>query len=178
MFLRAFYQDPKDLAPAVALMEQAKVYPLNIPAAERKPMQFPNASGVAANMLPRSDATAFEQLKWLVDREAKNLASEDGLGLLANVGIVAGQPFQLDAAIRTIFNAAAKTAYKTSRVIGGMSEIGGRNLAVWRDRDGSIRSIMLASQVPTSQSIWPFATRRQASPTLRRGFGCSPTITR
>ena len=38
ILLRAFYQDPKDLSPAVALMEQAKIYPLNLPEAERKPM--------------------------------------------------------------------------------------------------------------------------------------------
>jgi hypothetical protein len=134
IFLRAFYQDPKDLSPAVALMEQAKIYPLNLPEAERKPMKFPNASGVAANMLPRSDATAFDRLKWLADREGRNLASDDGLGLLANVGIVAGRPFEPDTQTRKILNAAAKTAYKTSRVIGGMSEIGGRDLTVWQDR--------------------------------------------
>ena len=134
IFLRAFYQDPKDLSPAVALMEQAKIYPLNLPEAERKPMQFPNASGVAANMLPRSDATAFEQLKWLADHEGENLASDDGLGLLANVGIVTGRPFEPNTETRAILNAAAKTAYKTSRVIGRMSEIGGRDLKIWKDR--------------------------------------------
>jgi hypothetical protein len=134
IFLRAFYQDPADLTPAVELMEQAKVYPLDLPEAERKPMEFPNASGVAANMLPRSDATAFEQLKWLVDREGENLASADGLGLLANIGLVANQPFEPDAKTRAILDAAAKTAYKTSRVIGMMSEIGGRDLRVWKDR--------------------------------------------
>lgn len=134
IFLRAFYQDPKELSPAVVLMEQAKIYPLNLPEAQRKPMQFPNASGVSANMLPRSDATAFEQLKWLVDREGKNLAGADGLGLLANVGIVAGRPFEPNAEKRAILNAAAKTAYKTSRVIGRMPEIGGRDLRIWKDR--------------------------------------------
>lgn len=55
-------------------------------------MKFPDASGVPANMLSRSDMTAFEQLKWLLDREGKNLASADGLGLLANVGLIAGRP--------------------------------------------------------------------------------------
>ena len=94
VFLRTFYQDPKDLSPAVRLMEQAKIYPLNLPAAERKPMQFPNASGVSANMLPRSDMTGFEQLKWLVDHEGRNLAGPDGLGILASapasIGIVSG----------------------------------------------------------------------------------------
>jgi hypothetical protein len=62
------------------------------------------------------------------------LASDDGLGLLANVGIVAGRPFEPDAETRAILNAAAKTAYKMSPVIGRMSEIGGRDLMVWKDR--------------------------------------------
>jgi hypothetical protein len=55
IFLRAFYKDPKILAPAVALMEQAKIYPLN-GKDTTKPMQFPDASGVPANMLPVSEA--------------------------------------------------------------------------------------------------------------------------
>ncbi|MEZ5833121.1 MAG: hypothetical protein R3D05_18260 [Dongiaceae bacterium] len=37
-------------------------------------MEYPNASGVPANMLPRSDVTAFEQLKWLLDREAGEIS--------------------------------------------------------------------------------------------------------
>jgi hypothetical protein len=134
IFLRAFYQDPKDLTPAVALIEQAKIYPLNLPEAERKPMKFPNASGVAANMLPRSDITAFEQLKWLVDHEGRNLAGPDGLGILANIGLVDGRPFQPDAETKAILDAAAKTGYKMSRVIGMMPIIGGRDYHVWKDR--------------------------------------------
>ncbi|TIM28392.1 MAG: DUF1254 domain-containing protein [Mesorhizobium sp.] len=134
IFLRSFYQDPADLSPAVGLMEQVKIYPLNLPEAERKAMEFPNASGVPSNMLPRSDFEAFEQLKWLVDKEGESLASGDGLGLLANIGIVAGRPFAPDAETRAILDAAAKTAYKTSRAIGMMSEIGGRDLRVWKDR--------------------------------------------
>lgn len=134
IFLRGFYQDPNDLSPAVSLIEQAKIYPLNLPAAKREQMKFPNASGVPANMLPRSDATAFEQLKWLVDNEGANLASADGLGLLANVGIVAGQPFKSDAKSKAMLDAAAKTAYNMSRVIGTMLEINGRDYRVWKDR--------------------------------------------
>ncbi|WP_425907483.1 DUF1254 domain-containing protein [Nitrobacter sp. TKz-YC02] len=134
IFLRAFYQDPKDLSPAVKVMEQVKVYPLNLPAAERKPMKYPNASGVSADMLPRSDATAFEQLKWVVDREGQNLADADGLGLLANIGLVKDRPFEPDADTKVILNAAAKTAYKMSRVIGRMTDIGGRDLRIWKDR--------------------------------------------
>ena len=107
---------------------------MNLPAAKREQMKFPNASGVPANMLPRSDATAFEDLKWLVDNEGANLASADGLGLLANVGIVAGQPFKSDAKSKAMLDAAAKTAYNMSRVIGTMLEINGRDYRVWKDR--------------------------------------------
>nr|WP_245500618.1 DUF1254 domain-containing protein [Rhizobium sp. BK251] len=134
IFLRAFYNDPNDLQPAVSLMEQAKVYPLNLPAAERKPMQFPNASGVAANMLPRADISAFEQLKWLVDSEGRNLADADGLGILANAGLVAAQPFTPDAETKAILDAAAKTGYKMSRAIGRMPVVNGRDYRVWNDR--------------------------------------------
>jgi hypothetical protein len=134
VFLRAFYQDPKDLSPAVALMEQAKIYPLNLPAAGRKSMRFPNASGVPANMLPRSDITAFRQLKWLVDSEGRNLAGPDGLGILASAGLVAGRPFEPDDDTKAILNAAAKTGYKMSRAIGFAPAAGGRDYHVWKDR--------------------------------------------
>src|ERR1035441_3915330 len=39
VFLRSFYQDPKNLTPAVALVEQSKIYPLN-GRATAKPMVF------------------------------------------------------------------------------------------------------------------------------------------
>ena len=134
IFLRAFYQDPANLTPAVTLMEAAKIYPLNLPEAERKPMEFPNASGVPANMLPRSDFSAFEQLKWLLDREGQNLAGPDGLGLLANMGLIKDQPFAPDPEQRAILEAAAETGYEMSRVIGFSEEIGGESLRVWPDR--------------------------------------------
>lgn len=134
IFLRAFYQDPNDLSPAVKLMEAAKVYPLNLPEAERKPMQYPDASGVPANMLPRSDITAFEQLKWLLDHEVTNLAGPDGLGILANIGLVAGQPFTPSPHTRAILGDAAEVGYKMSRVIGFSDEVDGKSLKVWPDR--------------------------------------------
>ena len=134
IFLRAFYQDPANLTPAVELMQQAKVYPLNSKEADRKPMEYPNASGVSANMLPRSDFSAFEQLKWLVDHEGTNLAGPDGLGILANMGLSAGKPFEPDAKTRAIFESAAKTGYEMSRVLGLAEEANGISLRIWPDR--------------------------------------------
>jgi hypothetical protein len=133
VFLRSFYQDPSNLTPAVALMEAAKIYPLG-GQATAKPMQYPDASGVPVNMLPISDASAFDQLKVLVDSEGSDLAAPDWLGMLASLGIIKGQPFNPDTATRAILDKAAKTAYKTSRVIGFEDIVSGRNLQVYPDR--------------------------------------------
>jgi len=133
VFLRAFYKDPSNLAPAVALMEHTKIYPLG-PPARVKPMQYPDASGVPVNMLPISDSSAFDQLKLLIDSEGSNLADSDWLGLIATIGIVKGQPFNPDAPTRAILDRAAKTAYKMSRVIGFEEAVAGRSYRVYPDR--------------------------------------------
>jgi len=133
IFLRAFYQDPKVLGPAVALVEQSKIYPLNGKATAR-PMQFPDASGVPANMLPVSDGSVFDDLKQLVDSEDSNLAGSDWLGMLASIGIAKGQPFNPDAKTRTILDRAAKTAYKMSRVVAFENNASGLSLRVYPDR--------------------------------------------
>lgn len=97
-------------------------------------MEFPDASGVPANMLPVSDDGVFDQLKRLVDSEGAHLASSDGLGMLASIGIIKGQPFNPAASTRAILDRAAKTAYKTSRVIGFQEELNGGSLRAYPDR--------------------------------------------
>ncbi len=133
VFLRAFYKDPGDLTPAVSLIEQSKIYPLN-GKDKARPMVFPDASGVPANMLPARDGTVFDQLKQLVDSEGSNLASADGLGMLASIGIVKGKPFSPDEKTRLILDRAARTAYKMSRVIGFQEALGDRSLRIYPDR--------------------------------------------
>jgi hypothetical protein len=133
IFLRAFYKDPKNLAPAVAHLEKTKIYPLH-GKATAKPMVFPDASGVPVNMLPISNGSAFDQLKLLLDKEGDNLAGPDWLGMLAAIGIVKGQPFTPDAHTREILDRAAKTAYKMSRVIGFQETVSGRSFRVYPDR--------------------------------------------
>jgi hypothetical protein len=133
VFLRSFYQDPKNLTPAVQVMEATKIYPLK-GKATAKPMQFPDASGVPVNMLPASDASAFDQLKQLVDSEGASLADPDWLGMLAAIGIVKGKPLTADSSLRAILDRAAKTGYKTSRVIGFEEIVSGRSFRVYADR--------------------------------------------
>lgn len=133
IFLRLFYEDPKNLTSAVTLLEQSKVYPLH-GEAKAKPMVFPDASGVPANMLPRSDGGVFDDLKRLVDSEGANIADPDGLGNLAAIGIIKGQPFNLDKHSRKILDLAARTGYKMSRVIGFQETVGGRSFKIYPDR--------------------------------------------
>ena len=99
VFLRSFYQDPNNLTPAVALMENAKFYPLGAEASA-KPMQYPDASGVPVNMLPISDGSVFDHLKVLLDSEGGNLADPDWRGMLASIGIVQGQPRHVSFLVR------------------------------------------------------------------------------
>src|SRR5262249_48480538 len=113
IFLRSFYQDPKNLTPAVELVEQSKIYPLG-KKESAKPMKFPDGSGVEVNLLPVSDGSVFEQLKRLSDSEGTNLADADGLGMLAAIGIVKDQAFNPGAHTREILDRAAKTGYKMS----------------------------------------------------------------
>jgi len=131
VFLRAFYDDPNDLAPAVRLMERSRIAPLAGPA---RPMRFPDASGVPVDMLPLRDGRAFDALKALVDDEGTNLADADGLGALAAIGIARGRPFAPDAHARAILDRAARTGYRASRVIGFLEEVGGRSYRMYPDR--------------------------------------------
>ena len=133
VFLRGFYQDPKSLKPAVDLIEQTKIYPLN-GASTAMPMEFPDASGVSVNMLPIADGSAFDRLKELVESEGSNLAESDSMGLLASLGIIKGQPFAPDARTGEILDRAAKTAYKMSRVIGFEEVLNDGSLRVFADR--------------------------------------------
>jgi hypothetical protein len=134
IFLRAFYTNPKDTSPAVEVLKQSRIYPLG-KKESAKAMQFPDASAQPSlDMLPRADASAFDQLKQVVDAEGANLGGPDWLGMLEGIGIAKDRPFQPDARTRAILDAAARTAYKTSRVIGFEGGINTVDFRVYPDR--------------------------------------------
>jgi hypothetical protein len=147
IFLRSFYQDLANISPAVDVLKQSVLYPLGKKDSAEK-MKFVDASGKPHEMLPRSDATAFQQLKYLVDTEGSNLADPDWLGMLAGVGIVKAKPFEPDARTKKILSDAAKTAYKTSRVLGLQGASGDADYRVYRDRQW-------VNPVNNMNSRWP-----------------------
>jgi Protein of unknown function (DUF1214) len=93
-----------------------------------------SATASPSSLRTALSGSAFDQLKLLVDREGDNLAGPDWLGMLAAIGIVKGQPFTPDANTREILDRAAKTAYKTSRVIGFEEVVGGISQTIYTDR--------------------------------------------
>jgi hypothetical protein len=116
VFWRAFFRDPDQLAEPVKLIEQTSIYPLGHREIA-KPMQFPDASGVPANMLFPSDGSYFEMLSRFIDSEVVEPADVDWRGMLAAIGIVKGQPFKPDARTKAILDNAATTAFKISKVL-------------------------------------------------------------
>ena len=83
-----------DPAPAVALAETTRIYPLWMQEKDIPAMAFPNASGKRVNMMYPTDFTYWEKLKAFVDYEPVEAIDPELRGILAGIGIVKGQPFE------------------------------------------------------------------------------------
>jgi hypothetical protein len=105
VFWRGFFKDPKQLEEPVRAMEQTRIYLLG-KKETAKPMQFPDASGVAANMLYPQDGTAFDMLARFIEHEYVDPADLYMRGVAAQLGIVKGQPFAPDAEARALLDRA------------------------------------------------------------------------
>ena len=80
-------------------------------------MQFPDASGVPANMLYPQDGTAFDMLDRFIQHEYVDPADMEMRGVAAALGIVKGQPFAPDAEARALLDKAARTATRIGHVV-------------------------------------------------------------
>src|SRR5262245_34401224 len=101
-----------DPAPAVAMAEKTRVYPLFTTEKDVKPMQFPNGSGKRLNMMYPTDITYFTKLKEFVDYEPVSAIDPEVRGVLASIGIVKGQPFEPTAKQKELLKKAVETAPK------------------------------------------------------------------
>ena len=115
LFFRTIMKKGKngpDPAPAVALAEQTRIYPLYTPEKDVKPMQFPNGSGQRINMMYPVDNTYWTKLKEFVDYEPVSAIDPELRGVLASIGIVKGQPFQPSERQQELLKKAVETAPK------------------------------------------------------------------
>jgi hypothetical protein len=116
VFWRGFFKNPHDLAEPVRVMEQTRIYPLG-KKESAKPMKFPDASGVPANMLYPQDGTAFDMLSRFIDNEYVDPTQMYMRGMAAELGIVKGQPFAPDDKTRAMLDQAARTATRMGHVM-------------------------------------------------------------
>jgi len=117
VFWRAFYKDPSDLAEPVKLMEQTRIYPLGRQG-DAKPMKFPDASAVPANMLYPRDSSYYDMLARFIQHEHVDPTELDMRGMLRSIGITKDKPFAPDARARAILEKAATVALKMSGALG------------------------------------------------------------
>ena len=101
-----------DPAPAVALAEQTRVYPLWAMEKDVKSMVFPDGSGKAINMMYPTDNSYWAKLKAFVDYEPDSAFDPMTRGLLANIGIVKGQPFAPSDRQQALLKKSVETAPK------------------------------------------------------------------
>ena len=116
VFWRGFFKDPKQLDEPVRVMEQTRIYPLG-KKDEAKPMEFPDASAVPANMLYPQDGSAFDMLARFIEHEYVDPADMEMRGMAAALGIVKGQPFKPDDKARALLDKAARTASRMGHVV-------------------------------------------------------------
>jgi hypothetical protein len=101
-----------DPAPAVALAEQTRIYPLSAMEKDVEPMQFPNGSGQRVNMMYPTDSTYFDKLHEFVDYEPVEAIEPELRGVLASIGIIKDRPFAPTDRQRELLEKAVTTAPK------------------------------------------------------------------
>jgi hypothetical protein len=101
-----------DPAPAVALAEQTRIYPLWAAEKDVKSMEFPNGSGQRVNMMYPTDNAFWTKLKAFVDYEPASAIDPELRGVLASIGIVKDRPFDPTEKQQELLQKAVKTAPK------------------------------------------------------------------
>jgi len=130
VFWRGFFKNPHELAEPVRVIEQTRIYPLG-KKETAKPMQFPDASGVPANMLYPQDGTAFDLLNRFIQHEYVDPTQMYMRGMAAELGIVKGQPFAPDAKARAMLDQAARAATRIAHVTAYSGEPLLKNGGLW-----------------------------------------------
>lgn len=106
-----------DPRPAVTNFKQStKVYPLSA-AAHPPANKFINLSGREVNTIHANDFGFFNEVNQIVQEEPSTALDPERLGLLAAIGMVKGQPFAPDAALKKTLTEAAAVGNATARAI-------------------------------------------------------------
>ncbi|WP_225923435.1 MULTISPECIES: DUF1254 domain-containing protein [Pseudomonas] len=99
-----------DPVPAVKAAESTRVYPLWATEKDVKPMEFPDASGKALDMMYPVDSSYWSKLKTFVDYEPVAAIDPELRGVLASIGIIKGVPFEPTQKQQALLKKAVETA--------------------------------------------------------------------
>jgi len=114
LFLRSFFKDMNDTAPAVARMEKTRVYPLK---GSPKKMQYIHVSEVPSNSIAATDWTYFRQLDETVQAEPVMGYDPYMNGILATMGIKKGVKFNPTEQEKLLLTQAVQTGWRMAKEI-------------------------------------------------------------
>jgi hypothetical protein len=114
LFLRSFFKDMNDTAPAVARMEKTRVFPLK---GSPKKMQYVHVSEVSSNSIAPTDWTYFRQLDETVQAEPVMDYDPYMNGILATMGIKKGIEFNPTEQEKLLLTQAVQTGWKMAKEI-------------------------------------------------------------
>ena len=116
LIMRGLLVDGKPDAPTKNFQEGLRVYPLS--KAEAPPtMEFISLSEKEFNTIHANDASFFDELNAVVQREPLGVIDDETRGLLASIGIIKGRPFAPDDRMRALLTDAVAVANGTARAI-------------------------------------------------------------
>jgi len=133
LFFRTVMGKGPDPKHAVAIAERTRIYPLWEEEKNVKPMTFPNGSGKRVDMMYPVDFSYWEKLKKFVDYEPVEAITPELCGVLASIGIIKGQPFELTPTQRKLLEKAVEVAPKMILALRMQTRADKRNL-YYKDR--------------------------------------------
>ncbi|HEY7577303.1 MAG TPA: DUF1254 domain-containing protein [Acetobacteraceae bacterium] len=163
--------DGPDPAPAVALAEQTRVYPLWTTEKDVKPMQFPNGSGKRINMMYPVDNSYWAKLKVFVDYEPVSAIDPELRGVLASIGIIKGKPFNPTDKQKKLLQKAVETAPKMILALRQLGRSDGRQ-RYYKDRQyenvwgGATSEWLQDSYVDVNQRATYFQVAYSSAPAM------------
>ena len=116
LILRGLLEHGDPAPPAQLFRDGLKVYPL-AQADDPPATEFLSMSHGIYNTIHASDATFYEEIDAVIQREPLDVIDPETRGLLAAIGIVKGKPFAPDERMRAILEEAAAVANGTARAI-------------------------------------------------------------
>ena len=116
LILRGFLRDGRPDSAVASFSGGLRVYPLSV-AATPPAMEFISGSGREFNTIHANDATFFEEVAHVVEREPVGCIDPELLGLAASIGIRKGGAFAPDERMAPILAEAAAVGNATARAI-------------------------------------------------------------